>query len=87
MKLLVLYLCCFMQACGVDMDLLTLARYILESALLDSQFSPESDSMMAAAALWLAMCMQARLETSELRFALWTPALEHYTGKIIKSFV
>ncbi|KAF4520625.1 hypothetical protein B566_EDAN007490 [Ephemera danica] len=70
----------YARACGIDMDLLTLARYILESSLLDSQFSSESDSKLAASALWLAVCMKEGPAASlEQRFQLWTPALQHYS--------
>jgi Cyclin, C-terminal domain len=62
------------------MDLLTLSRYILESSLLHSQFSIESDSLVASAALWLASCMSKKAEERAEQTALWTTALQHYTG-------
>jgi Cyclin, C-terminal domain len=64
----------------VDMDLLTLSRYILESSLLHSQFSIDSDSLVASAALWLASCMSKKAEERAEQIALWTTALQHYTG-------
>jgi len=70
----------FLQACSIDMDLLTLARYILESSLLNSHFSSESDSKLASAALWLASCMSKAPKIKSERVALWTSALQHYSG-------
>jgi G2/mitotic-specific cyclin-B3 len=69
------------------MDLLTLSRYILESSLLHSQFSSESDSLVASAALWLASCMSKKAEEKEEQTALWTTALQHYTGWFLVCFV
>lgn len=74
----------YARACSIDIDLLTLARYILESSLLDSQFSPESDSKLAASALWLALCMKERPTSLEQRYQLWTPTLQHYSGYAVE---
>lgn len=65
------------------MDLLTLSRYILESSLLHSQFSSESDSLVASAALWLASCMSKRANEKAEQTAMWTTGLQHYTGWLI----
>ena len=54
------------------MDTLTLARYILETSLLEYDFVPVRASKMAAACLFLAMAMKDMNE--------WTPTLVHYTG-------
>jgi hypothetical protein len=62
------------------MDLLTLARYILESSLLDAQFSSESDSKLASAALWLASCMMKAPNDKVQQDALWDTGLQHYSG-------
>lgn len=54
------------------METLTLARYILETSLLEYDFVPVRASQMAAACLSLAMAMKDINE--------WTPTLVHYTG-------
>lgn len=55
------------------METLTLARYILETSLLEYDFVPVRPSMIAAACLFLALPMK------DLR-SEWTPTLVHYTG-------
>uniref|UniRef100_A0A0A9XLG3 G2/mitotic-specific cyclin-B3 n=1 Tax=Lygus hesperus TaxID=30085 RepID=A0A0A9XLG3_LYGHE len=58
--------------CGkYDMPLLTLARFILETSLMDYATIQCSDSKMAAAALYLALKMKG-LD--------WTKTLEYYSG-------
>lgn len=47
----------FSKAAGLDMPTLTLARYILETSLLFYEFICVPDSLMAAAALLMAMRM------------------------------
>lgn len=54
------------------MEMLTLARYILETSLLEYDFVPVRASKMAAACLCLAMAMKDMNE--------WTPTLIYYTG-------
>jgi cyclin B len=54
------------------METLTLARYILETSLMEYDFVPMRASKMAAACLSLAMAMKDLNE--------WTPTLVHYTG-------
>lgn len=54
------------------MPTLTLARYILESSLMDYSTIMFSDSKIAAAALFLALQMKD--------LGGWTPTLEYYTG-------
>ncbi|XP_059475629.1 G2/mitotic-specific cyclin-B3 [Neocloeon triangulifer] len=76
----------YSRACSLDMDLLTLARYILEASLMDSQFSSESDSMIAAAALWLATCMVQAPYDKAAQAALWTKPLQHYSGYKLDDF-
>ncbi|XP_065338426.1 G2/mitotic-specific cyclin-B3 [Cloeon dipterum] len=76
----------YCRACSIDIDLLTLARYILEAALMDSQFSSESDSLMASAALWLAMCMVKAPSDKAVRRDLWNEGLQHYTGYKVTNF-
>jgi len=55
------------------MDLLTLARYILELSLVEYEFTNEADSIMAAAALRLALMMKGES---------WSPTLEYYSGYV-----
>ncbi|XP_071453826.1 G2/mitotic-specific cyclin-B3 [Hetaerina americana] len=55
-----------------SMQLLTLARYILESSLMEYRFISRSDSKMGAASLLLALKM--------LRLGGWNPTLEYYSG-------
>lgn len=54
------------------MDLLTLARYILEVSLMSVEFTTELESFLAAGALRLALIVTGRRE--------WTRTAEHYTG-------
>ncbi|XP_078046290.1 cyclin B3 [Augochlora pura] len=56
----------------ISMPTLTLARYILENALMDYSTITLSDSKMAAAALLLAFQMK--------NLGGWTATLEYYTG-------
>ena len=49
--------CVDCQCARVSMVTLTLSRYILESSLLDYSFVGRRESLMAAACLLLAMCM------------------------------
>ena len=62
----------FAKASEVNMETLTLARYILETSLLEYDFVPVRASKMAAACLSLAMAMKDLNE--------WTPTLVYYTG-------
>lgn len=54
------------------MPTLTLARFVLESCLLEYSFISFSDSKMAAAALYLAIKMK--------NLGAWTPTHVYYTG-------
>lgn len=54
------------------METLTLARYILEMSLMEYDFIDALDSMMAAAALLLALKM-VKVENP------WTPTLQYYS--------
>ena len=54
------------------MKTLTLARYVLETSLLEYEFVPVRASKMAAACLCLAMAMKDLNE--------WTTTLVYYTG-------
>ena len=54
------------------METLTLARYILETSLLEYDYVPVRASKMAAACLCLAMSMKDMNE--------WAPTLVYYTG-------
>ena len=47
----------FLQCAKTNMKTLTLARYILELSLQHYEFVGKSQSMMAAATLWLAFKM------------------------------
>jgi len=55
------------------MDILTLARYVLEMSLMEYEFIDIKDSMIAASALLLALVMKEVEDP-------WTKTLEHYTG-------
>lgn len=55
------------------MPTLTLARFVLEQCLLEYGLIENSDSKMAAAALYLALRMK--------NLGSWTPTLQYYTGK------
>ncbi|XP_035206076.1 G2/mitotic-specific cyclin-B3-like [Stegodyphus dumicola] len=58
--------------CGrIGMELLTLARYILETSLMDYDLIDVLDSKMAAASLFLALKMKGEK---------WTPTLQYYSG-------
>lgn len=56
---------------GQNLRTLTLARYILETSLLDYQFCYEKESLKAAASLFIALRM-----TNES----WDPILAHHSG-------
>jgi len=59
--------------CGkITMELLTLARYILETSLLDYDLVDESESLLAASSLLLANKMS--------NIHVWSKTLEYYTG-------
>ncbi|XP_023704948.1 G2/mitotic-specific cyclin-B3 isoform X2 [Cryptotermes secundus] len=62
----------YARCAKLSLSTLTLARYILESSLLEYSFVSESSSKMAAAALLLA------LKTKLL--GGWTPTLQYYSG-------
>ncbi|XP_028401388.1 G2/mitotic-specific cyclin-B3-like [Dendronephthya gigantea] len=62
----------FAKAADANMETLTLARYILETSLLEYDFVPVRASKMAAACLCLAMAMKDMNE--------WTSTLIYYTG-------
>ncbi|CAB4014343.1 G2 mitotic-specific cyclin-B3 [Paramuricea clavata] len=62
----------FAKAADATMETLTLARYILETSLLEYDFVPVRASKMAAACLSLAMEMK--------NLNKWTPTLVYYTG-------
>ncbi|KAF6215268.1 hypothetical protein GE061_010020 [Apolygus lucorum] len=64
--------------CGkYEMNLLTLARFILETSLMDYATIQCSDSKMAASALYLALKMKGED---------WTKTLEYYSGYRIDDF-
>lgn len=54
------------------METLTLARFILETSLMEYDFVDVKDSLMAASALMLAFVMQ--------KCGDWTPTLEYYSS-------
>lgn len=62
----------FLQAAFANIETLTLARFLLESSLLESRFVANRASFMAASCLRLAMMMNSCGE--------WTPTLVHFTG-------
>jgi len=67
----------YAQCARVSLVTLTLARYILESSLLDYSFVCRSDSMMAAACLLLAMKMNSD--------GNWDSTMVHYSGFQVSS--
>jgi len=62
----------YAKAAFANIETLTLARFLLESSLLESHFITRRASFMAASCLRLAMMMNSCGE--------WTPTLVHYTG-------
>ncbi|XP_013401276.1 G2/mitotic-specific cyclin-B3 [Lingula anatina] len=62
----------FAKCARAPMNILTLARYILETSLMDYQFIQYKDSEMAAACLLLALKMK---KTGE-----WSKTMIYYTG-------
>lgn len=65
-----------MQCAKITMNVLTLARYILEFSLMEYETVTLRDSLLASAALYLALRMK--------QISGWTPTLEFYTGKYQK---
>ncbi|KAF8385396.1 hypothetical protein PRIPAC_74538 [Pristionchus pacificus] len=63
----------YAKACKVDMQGLTLARYILETSLMFYEFVSASESKMAAGAFLLALKMVDEK-------AQWTPVMHKYSG-------
>ncbi|XP_030757496.1 G2/mitotic-specific cyclin-B3 [Sitophilus oryzae] len=62
----------YARCAKVTMPVLTLARYILEFALMDYDTISLRDSLLAAASLYMALKMK--------KISDWTPTLEFYTG-------
>ncbi|KAH1014292.1 G2/mitotic-specific cyclin-B3-like isoform X1 [Dendroctonus ponderosae] len=62
----------FARCSKTSMNILTLARYILEFSLMDYDTIHIRDSLIAAASLYLALRMKF--------VSKWTPTLEFYTG-------
>jgi len=62
----------YARVCKASMETLTLARFILETSLMDYDLLDVKDSLMAASALMLAFQMQ---DTSE-----WSPTLQYYSS-------
>ncbi|KAF7267167.1 hypothetical protein GWI33_019574 [Rhynchophorus ferrugineus] len=62
----------YARCAKVTMPVLTLARFILEFSLMDYETIALRDSLMASAALYLALKMK--------KVSDWTPTLEFYTG-------
>lgn len=66
--------------CGkACMATLTLARYLLESSLLDYRYTRERDSRIAAACLLLAFRLK-NVATEDVRNPYWSGTMVHYTG-------
>ncbi|OXA59694.1 G2/mitotic-specific cyclin-B3 [Folsomia candida] len=63
----------YSRCAKLDMDTLTLARYILEMSLMEYDFIDVKDSMLAASALLLALVMKKVK-------APWSKTLEYYSG-------
>ncbi|XP_072034645.1 G2/mitotic-specific cyclin-B3-like [Amphiura filiformis] len=62
----------FAKSCHASMQVLTLARFILEMSLMYSQFMEIQDSLLASATLMLAFKM--------MKTGKWDATLEHYSG-------
>ncbi|GFW47337.1 hypothetical protein TNCV_335081 [Trichonephila clavipes] len=60
----------YARCARISMEMLTLARFILETALMDYELIEVLDSKIAAAALLLAL---------KMKDMKWTPTLEYYT--------
>ncbi len=63
----------YSRCAKLDMDTLTLARYILEMSLMEYDFIDVKDSMIAASALLLALVMK-KIKNP------WSKTLEYYSG-------
>lgn len=81
------YLRRYAKCVGMDMASLTCARFYLELSLVDYQFVTESQSKMAAAALWIALSTlgydaDKRQRSSRVRHdkKYWSDVLSYYTG-------
>nr|XP_037285226.1 G2/mitotic-specific cyclin-B3-like [Rhipicephalus microplus] len=61
----------YSRCARLPMDVLTLARYVLESSLLDYNLVEQRESKMAAAALLQALLMKGDT---------WNPTLQYYSG-------
>jgi len=66
----------FARCCKVTIEVLTLARYILETSLMEYQFVTVAGSRMAASVLALACFM--RLDAQQ--FEALRPTLQHFSG-------
>ncbi|GMT03320.1 hypothetical protein PENTCL1PPCAC_25494, partial [Pristionchus entomophagus] len=67
----------YAKASKVNMQTLTLARYILETSLMCYEFVQASESAIAAGAFWLALKMMNAA-------AEWTPAMHKYSGLAVE---
>lgn len=81
------YLRRYAKCIGMDMASLTCARFYLELSLVDYQFVTESQSKMAAAALWIALSTlgynaETRSRNSRVQHdkKYWCDLLSYYTG-------
>jgi cyclin B len=63
----------YARCAKLEMETLTLARYILEMSLADYDFIDTSDSLIASACLLLALTITGVPDA-------WTPTLEYYSG-------
>jgi G2/mitotic-specific cyclin-B3 len=63
----------YSRCAKLDMDTLTLARYLLEMSLMEYNFIDVKDSMMASSCLLLALVMKSVKEP-------WSKTLEYYSG-------
>lgn len=80
------YLRRYCKIIGMDMRAMTQARFYLEVSLQEYEFVNESQSMMAAACLWIAMSVigwdgetRARVPSSNIK-KYWCQSLSYYTG-------
>ncbi|ALC47829.1 CycB3 [Drosophila busckii] len=74
----------YARCAKVQMNTLTLARYILEYSLMDYDTIGSSDSQLASAALFMALRMNGGL--ANLQKQAWTSTLIYYTGYELTDF-
>jgi len=81
------YLRRYAKCCGMDMKCLTVARFYLELTLMEYEYVTESQSLLAAASLWITLLtlgydVEQRTQTAPIRKYKkhWADILSYYTG-------